>query len=233
VATAFIGKKDKMIVNHINGNKFDNRVVNLENISSRENIIHALKTGLKKPSSRKINQYNMGGIFIKSFNSIREAEKITGASEKHISAVCKNKRKSTGGFIWKYDVPDEEHKIDITDTKNVKKIDNFDNYYITRDGKVYSKIQNKILKTKFDPDGYELVSLRMQGIKNLREDTSIHRLIAKYFIPNPNNYPMVNHIDANKSNNNIDNLEWCSYSHNMKHHVKLQKAKCEANGTKP
>lgn len=53
---------------------------------------------------------------------------------------------------------------------------------------------------------------------------SIHRLVAKAFIPNPNNYPVVNHIDGNKLNNNVNNLEWCTQSHNCKesHRLGLQ-----------
>lgn len=62
--------------------------------------------------------------------------------------------------------------------------------------------------------GYENISLYKNGKRNFFR---IHRLVAEYFIDNPNNYPQVNHIDGNKSNNRVDNLEWCNNSQNMKH----------------
>lgn len=50
---------------------------------------------------------------------------------------------------------------------------------------------------------------------------SIHRLVAEAFLPNPNNFPVVNHKDGNKLNNNVNNLEWCTQSHNVKESYKL------------
>ena len=54
---------------------------------------------------------------------------------------------------------------------------------------------------------------------------SVHRLVALNFIDNPNNYPVVNHIDGNKQNNNVTNLEWCTYSYNNKEAYRLGLAK--------
>ena len=62
--------------------------------------------------------------------------------------------------------------------------------------------------------GYLTAHLSKSGkAKNVR----VHRLVAEAFIPNPDNLPVVNHIDCNKTNNNSNNLEWCSHSHNDKH----------------
>ena len=60
-------------------------------------------------------------------------------------------------------------------------------------------------------NGYACIDLRRKGI---RRKYHIHRLVAEAFIPNPNNYPCINHIDYNKLNNKVENLEWCTYSHN-------------------
>lgn len=61
-----------------------------------------------------------------------------------------------------------------------------------------------------DSIGYMHVTLSGKSYK-------VHRLVAKAFIDNPNNYPCVNHIDEDKTNNRTDNLEWCTYKHNANH----------------
>lgn len=54
---------------------------------------------------------------------------------------------------------------------------------------------------------------------------SIHRLVAEAFIPNPNNYNVINHIDSNTYNNLVNNLEWCTQSHNIKEAYRIGNAK--------
>lgn len=75
-----------------------------------------------------------------------------------------------------------------------------------------------ILKQQVNKAGYYYVSLSVEGKPNR---FNVHRLISINFIPNPMKLPVVNHIDGNKLNNNISNLEWCSISHNCKHTYKL------------
>lgn len=85
-------------------------------------------------------------------------------------------------------------------------------YKISSEGKLISP--NGIKTTEITKNGYERVSLWKKG---KGRHYSIHRLVAEAFIPNPLNLPMVNHIDGNKLNNKIENLEWCDAFHNMKH----------------
>jgi hypothetical protein len=79
----------------------------------------------------------------------------------------------------------------------------------------YTKIvEEKILKPSLNKRGYLYIWL----CKNAKyKGFRIHRIVAKTFIPNPENKPQVNHIDRNVLNNCVDNLEWCTNSENMNH----------------
>lgn len=92
-------------------------------------------------------------------------------------------------------------------------------YEVTDTGKIYSnKRKNKIeLIGKICNSGYRMVILT---INRKKKYINVHRLIAKSFIPNPENLPEVNHIDCNKLNNNVCNLEWVSTRENQLHAIK-------------
>ena len=83
---------------------------------------------------------------------------------------------------------------------------------------MFSKRKNKYLKQTIDKNGYCKVSLQKDKYKKVY---SIHRLVAENFIDNPNNLPQVNHIDGNKQNNNVYNLEFCTAKHNMNEAVRI------------
>ena len=96
----------------------------------------------------------------------------------------------------------------IVDIKGFESI-----YKITDTGKVFSIKSNRFIGSNLK-DGYSLVILRKN---NKSYAKTIHRIVALHFLPNPNFFPEVNHIDGNKHNNNINNLEWVTPSENVQH----------------
>ena len=78
-------------------------------------------------------------------------------------------------------------------------------------------VNEKVLKPYMMPNGYLTVCLRKDGITSR---VYIHRVVCEAFIDNPNNLPVVNHKDGNKTNNTIPNLEWTTYSYNNQHAIK-------------
>ena len=107
--------------------------------------------------------------------------------------------------IWK-DIEGYENKYQISNLGNVKSLETWTgDKYIWRE---------KILKNMVYGNGYYYVCLSKNGkVKKYK----VNRLVAQAFIPNPDNKPFTNHIDGDKLNNNVDNLEWCTQSENMKH----------------
>ena len=112
-----------------------------------------------------------------------------------------------------------------------KDIVGFENYYeISSDGLIRSKDRTqvdtlgrtrswkgKVLNPDIAPNGYYRVTLAVKGKK---KQFYVHRLIATHFIENPKNLPQINHIDGNKLNNSIDNLEWVTVQDNTIHAYK-------------
>ena len=107
-------------------------------------------------------------------------------------------------------------------------------YEVSDQGRVRSLKfgKERILKSGRDGDGYLLVGLHKNGVKRCR----VHRLVAKTFIPNPDNLPEVNHKDENKENNSVQNLEWCDRKSNCNYGTRNQrsaKSRMNNNLSKP
>lgn len=90
-----------------------------------------------------------------------------------------------------------------------KKIDGFETYSVSNMGRVRNDVTGRVLKTS-SVRGYQLVML-CPG----RKMTRVHRLVAQAFIPNPDNLPQVNHINEDKTDNRVENLEYCTAQYNI------------------
>lgn len=104
----------------------------------------------------------------------------------------------------------------MTEQEKLEHIKN--TFDVSIDGIIHSKRTGKKMAYQIDKDGY----LRFRfWIKRKAFKIALHRLVALLYVENPNNYPVVNHIDGNKQNNHKDNLEWCTVRHNTLHAEKL------------
>jgi hypothetical protein len=92
-------------------------------------------------------------------------------------------------------------------------IPNSKNYYVDVMGNVYS--QYRKLNQNNQHTGYKTVTIRYKD--GTVKSEYVHRLVAKAFLANPNNLPVVNHKNLDKADNRVENLEWCSYKENSKH----------------
>lgn len=101
-----------------------------------------------------------------------------------------------------------------------------DKYSISNRGRIRNDITGRILKLKPNRRGYLRTTI---SVNHTLKTVFPHRLVALYFVPNPNNYPIVNHIDNNSENNNYWNLEWCTYKYNTQHAIKIGAMNFENN----
>ena len=103
--------------------------------------------------------------------------------------------------------------------EDYKELKEDNDYLIYPDGRLYSKKAHRFLKGKIDNVGYQVYALAIgdkisdKG-KRLSKMYYAHRLVAEYFIPNPDNLPQVDHIDHNKLNNHVSNLRWVTIKEN-------------------
>ena len=115
------------------------------------------------------------------------------------------------GEVWK-DVKGYEGQYQVSDKGNVRSV--------ARINHIGSKYSGRTLKPRHQSGGYLQVGLYKNGkVKN----KYIHRLVVEAFIHNPNNFPEVNHLDENKINNELSNLEWCDSSYNSNYGTRIER----------
>ena len=226
VAKAFIpNPENKLTVNHINHDTYDNRVENLEWNTQKEQNEYNYNTEIEK---RKTNRARSVVCFDKStneeiqmFRSLSEASIWLNekSNSNNIESCLAGIRGSLNngwvckGYIWKYndlETKDLDGEIwkEIPEVLTCGKTD----YLISNKGR-FKNNRGKIIETK-NHNQYTMLSFR-NG--NNKINHQLHRIVAQLFVPNLNNKPVVNHIDGNKDNNCSDNLAWVTKSENTKH----------------
>lgn len=117
-------------------------------------------------------------------------------------------------------------EFDFIEVSNLGRVRTTDRYVTCKNG-VKRLYKSRVLKQQLNPNGYMYVSFRVGGkVVNLR----VHRMVATCFIPNPNNYPEVNHIDNDRTNNAVSNLEWCTSQYNIDYKNNFGTSPAQAQG---
>lgn len=127
---------------------------------------------------------------------------------------------------WK-DIVGYEGYYQVSDTGQIKSVGRI----VYRKGHGgFKTVKEKVLPTYFDNNGYQIAFLSKNG---MRKTVKVHRLVAFAFIPVVDNKTYVNHKDGDKSNNKVDNLEWCTCSENIQHADKIGLRKCASGENNP
>ncbi len=201
-----LSNNEKLVIDHIDRNPSNNYIDNLREVTYSEN--NKNRTDNKKDNI-KIQQFTLNNEFIKEWNSIKEIKKHFNLG--FIQACCNGNRKIAYNYIWKsLNIINDVSEFKEIVTDDGKK---YSNYKINCDGEIINISRNN---NKLKPNNVtDYSSVTLYSDDNIRKKFLIHRLVAITFIPNPNNYDIVHHIDENKLNNNIKNLQWCNHLQNI------------------
>lgn len=243
VYTAFKTDYDKKkIIEHSNNIKTDNRIENLLCISQSQNVKNAYKYHFSMYRQNTIQAWTKDKKLVKEFETSKEAQKfINHKSTAGIMNCLLGKKPNAGGYVWTFkDKKVLENKNnnfidDIQGFVSLGKIHNVDysNYLINKDGIIINtNLKNRKLKIFNDLNNYKVVYFKLKDRKNKRYQ--LHRLIAKIFLKDGEKHfydkkMVVNHLDKDKNNCIISNLEWCSYSKNSVHSIGKKVARIDKN----
>ena len=222
VAKEFIeNPENKPQVNHIDKNPLNNNISNLEWTTAKENNVHR-STGVIQTTNQNIRVWRIDkntNEKLQMYNSFEEAGKwlvdnnhsnCFHTARTNISNVVRGVYKSSCGFKW---IRNEQENLENEEWRNVIiNEETYENYFISNMGRF--KNSKGIIMENYKPHHSGYIFARVNKEKYL-----LHRLVAFAFLENPENKPFVNHIDGNKTNNCLNNLEWCTVSENNQHAI--------------
>lgn len=223
VAITFIKRRKthiRLVVNHIDGNKQNNSVTNLEWVTQRQNIKHACTHNLKKSNGARSVICVFPNGDEKTFPSILKCAEYLNVTQSTVACCVTGLSKSAGGCQVYY--ADQPSPIPYYNEKRV--IKDWPDYEITDTGIVISNKGRKPKQLKpCVTSGYLTVELRN---KNSIKMCKVHRLVAITFLDPPETSNLiVNHKDGNRLNNNVNNLEWISFLENSQHAINVLRRK--------
>jgi len=222
LAVTFLGPRPtpEHTANHIDKNGYNNDISNLEWASKSDQVRHSYAIGDRKSLKVRVGQYTLDGeTLLNEFESFGEADTFLGKSKSYLSQRLNKYDGIIGEFLWKridaeepcIDLEGEAWKPLFVEHRRTEERVLVPENFVSNLGRVR---KNDMLRTQsLLPHGYKTLQLRLPGEK-VSFNYHVHRLVAYNHVANPDDKPVVDHINGNKQDNNAINLRWATQKEN-------------------